>query len=155
MLKQLSPSGSVKCGGYIPRRFASRNISTAIHSCILLCSCSWLVISRSGFCSTVQPVYFCFGARPPNAAFATKRAKKKALRILSFLTLKLREEAKKIEHFPKFQRWMKKTNIFKCKPLEVHFTIRNSLVLPRTATTSNQYPVRPSCWVSKRLWFNL
>ena len=27
LLKQLSPSGSVKSGGYIPRRFASRYIS--------------------------------------------------------------------------------------------------------------------------------
>ena len=31
ILKQLSPSGSVKSGGYIPRRFASLYISTAIH----------------------------------------------------------------------------------------------------------------------------
>ena len=31
ILKQLSPSGSVKSGGYIPRRFASRYISTTIH----------------------------------------------------------------------------------------------------------------------------
>ena len=31
ILKQLSPSGSVKSGGYIPRRFASRCISTTIH----------------------------------------------------------------------------------------------------------------------------
>ena len=28
---QLSPSGSVKSGGYIPRDFASRYISTTIH----------------------------------------------------------------------------------------------------------------------------
>ena len=31
VLKQLSPSGSVKSAGYIPRRFASRYISTTIH----------------------------------------------------------------------------------------------------------------------------
>ena len=31
ILKQLSPSGSVKSGGYIARRFASRYISTTIH----------------------------------------------------------------------------------------------------------------------------
>ena len=74
--------------------------------------------------ATVQSVYFCFGARPANSKFATKTAKKK-VRILSFFTLKLPEEAEKIEIFPKFQRWMKKTNIFKCKPPEVHFTIRN------------------------------
>ena len=29
--KQVSPSGSVKSGGYIPRRFASRYITTTIH----------------------------------------------------------------------------------------------------------------------------
>ena len=31
ILKQLSPSGSVKSGGYIPRRFMSQYISTTIH----------------------------------------------------------------------------------------------------------------------------
>ena len=31
ILKQLSPSGSVKSGGYISRRFVSRYISTTIH----------------------------------------------------------------------------------------------------------------------------
>ena len=76
---------------------------------------------------------------------------------------------------------MEKTNIFKCKPPEVHFTIRDrvpynklltnlacssrtgeywpsvvfvwtSLRSVCTATTSGQYsPVRPSCSVSKRL----
>ena len=69
---------------------------------------------------------------------------------------------------------MKKTNIFKCKPPEVHFTIRNrvpynklltnitfssrtgehlpSVVFVRTSLRSGQYsPVRPSRSVSKRL----
>ena len=31
ILKQLSPSGSVKSGGYVAWRFASRYISTTIH----------------------------------------------------------------------------------------------------------------------------
>ena len=48
---------------------------------------------------------------------------RKKVRIMSFFTLKLSVEAKKIEIFPKFQRQMEKTNIFKCKPPEVHFTI--------------------------------
>ena len=52
---------------------------------------------------TVQSVYFCFGAKPANSKFATKTAKKK-MWIMSFFTLKLSEEAKKIEIFPKFQR---------------------------------------------------
>ena len=72
---------------------------------------------------TVQSVYFCFGAKPANSTFATKATKKS--RKLSFFTLKLPAEAKKIKIFPKFQRLMKKTNIFKCKPPEVHFTLRN------------------------------
>ena len=61
---------------------------------------------------TVQSAYFCFGVNPAKSKFATKTGKKK-VRILSFFTLKLPEEAEKIEIFPKFQRWMKKTNIFK------------------------------------------
>ena len=53
------------------------------------------------------------------------KQRKKRVWILSFFKLKLPEEAKKIKIFPKFQRWMKQTNIFKCKPAEVHFTIGN------------------------------
>ena len=103
---------------------------------------------------------------------------------MSFFASKLSEEAKKIENFPKFQRYMEKTNTFKCKPPEVHFTIRNRVPYhklptnlacssrtgnigprlfsyrPRCARsilpqTSGQYsPVRPSCSVSKRLVFH-
>ena len=81
----------------------------------------------------VQSVYFCFGAKMANSKFATKTAKKKVW-ILSFFTLKLPEEAEKIEIFPKFQRWMEKTNIFKCKPPEVHFTIRNRVAYNKQLT---------------------
>ena len=59
---------------------------------------------------TVQSVYFCFGAKPANSTFATKTAKKSVK--LSFFTLKRPAEVKKIEIFPKFQRWMKRTIIF-------------------------------------------
>ena len=45
--------------------------------------------------------------------------------IMSFFASKLSEEAKKIENFPKFQRYMEETNTFKCKPPEVYFTVRN------------------------------
>ena len=51
---------------------------------------------------TVQSVYFCFGPKPANSKFATKQRKK--VLIMSFFTLKLSEENKKIENFPKFQR---------------------------------------------------
>ena len=47
---------------------------------------------------TVQDVYFCFAAKPPNSKFATT-------------TAKLPEKATKIEVLLRFQRWMKKTNI--------------------------------------------
>ena len=58
---------------------------------------------------TVQALYFCFGAKLANSKFATKQ-RKKAVNIV-ILHSELPEEAKKIEIFPKFQRWMKKTNI--------------------------------------------
>ena len=48
---------------------------------------------------TVQPVYFCFGAKPANSKFPTKSAKKKTVNMV-----KLPEKAKKIEIFPKSQR---------------------------------------------------
>ena len=90
------------------------------------------------------------------------------------------EEAKKFKFFRNFKD-VEKTNIFKCKPPEMHFTIKNrvpynklltnlacssrtgeywpsvvfvrtSLCSVRTATTSGQYsPVRPLRSVSKRL----
>ena len=53
---------------------------------------------------TVQSVYFCFEAKLANSKFATKPAKKKKVGIMSFFTLKLSEEAKKIEIFLKFPR---------------------------------------------------
>ena len=46
---------------------------------------------------TVQPVYFCFGVKPANSKFGTKTAKKKYEYCESFFTVKLPEEAKKIE----------------------------------------------------------
>ena len=45
---------------------------------------------------TVKSVNFCFGAKPPNSKFATKTTKKKVWK-LSFFTLKLLADAKKIE----------------------------------------------------------
>ena len=57
--------------------------------------------------------------------------------MLSLFTMKLPEEAsKKIDISPKFQRWMKKMNIFKCKSLELHFTIRNRV--PYNKQLTNQ-----------------
>ena len=89
----------------------------------------WLVLSRSGFCSTDRfhgnsPIRV-FLLWSEAGKFKICNQNRKKVWILTFFTLKLPQEADKIEIFPKFQRWMKKTNIFKCKPLAVHFTIRN------------------------------
>ena len=103
----------------------------------------WLVLSRSWFCSTdcfhgngaIRVFFGLFPWKRCNPCiFVLERSQqiqnlqpkqRKKLWILSFFALKLPEEAEKIEIFPKFQRWMKKTNIFKYKPPAVHFTIRN------------------------------
>ena len=90
----------------------------------------WLVLSRSWFCSTdcfhgngAIRVFLFWSEASKFKNLQPKQRKK--LWILSFFAFKLPEEAEKIEIFPKFQRWMKKTNIFKYKPPAVHFTIRN------------------------------
>ena len=88
-----------------------------------LCS-EWFFLGQDFAVHGNGPIrVFLFGAKPAISKFATKTAEKKS--ILSFFTLKLPEVAEKIEIFPKFQRWMKKTSIFKCNPPEVHFAIRN------------------------------
>ena len=45
---------------------------------------------------TIQSVYFCFGAKPPNSKFATKTAKKKSVNIV---ILHIETTAKKTEIF--------------------------------------------------------
>ena len=66
-----------------------------------LCS-DWFFLSQDFEVQTismemVQPMNFCFGAKPANSKFATKTAKKKKLWTLSFFTVKLPEEAKNTE----------------------------------------------------------
>ena len=51
-----------------------------------LCS-DWLFLGQDFAIWTVsmemvQPVYFCFGAKPANSKFATKRAKKKTVNVV-------------------------------------------------------------------------
>ena len=74
--------------------------------CFFLCQ-DFAVLTIS--METIQSVYFRFGAKLP-------------------------EEAKKTEIFPKFQRRMERTNIFKCNSLEVHFTIRNRVPYNKQVT---------------------
>ena len=59
---------------------------------------------------------------------------------MSFFTLKLLEEAKKIEIFAKFQRLMEKTNIFMYKPPEVHFTITHRVPYNKLLTNRARGP---------------
>ena len=93
----------------------------------------WLVLSRSGFCSTDHfhgngPIrVFLFWSKAGKFNVCNQDSENKVWK-LSFFALKLPAEAKKIELFPKFQRWMKnrrRWTFFKCKSPEVHFTIRN------------------------------
>ena len=97
----------------------------------------------------VQSLYFCFEAKPANSKFATKTVKKKVW-ITSFFALKLSEEAKKVEIFPKFQRYKEKTKIFKCKPPELHYTIRNRVpynkLLTNLACSSRTGEYWPCAW---------
>ena len=129
---------------------------------------------------TVQSVYFCFGAKPANSKFTTKTAKKKYENCHSS-HWNYQQELKRLKFFRNFKDKRRRQTFFKCKPPEVHFTIRNrvpynkllanraclgrtgeywpSVVFERTwlrsvrtVTTSGQYsPVRPSRSVSKRL----
>ena len=77
----------------------------------------WLVLSQSGFCSTGcflgnGPIcVFLFWSKAGKFKICNQDSEKNVWK-LSFFTLKLPAEARKIEIFPKFQRWMKKTNIF-------------------------------------------
>ena len=129
---------------------------------------------------TVQSVYFCFGPKPANSKFATKKAKKKCENCHSS-HWNYQQKLKRLKFFRNFKDWWRRRTFFKCKPPEVHFAIRNrvpynklltnrvysgrtgeywpslvfvrtSLRSGRTVTTSGQYsPVRPSRSVSKRL----
>ena len=129
---------------------------------------------------TVQSVYFCFGAKPANSTFATKTAEKKGENCHSSHR-NYQQKLKRLTFFPNFKDGWRRRTFVKCKPPEVHFTIRNrvpynklltnracsgcsgeywplvvfvltTLCLVHIVTTSGQYsPVRPSCSVSKRL----
>ena len=128
---------------------------------------------------TVQSVYFCFGAKPPNSMFATKTVKK--CENCHSSRWNYQQKLKRLKFFRNFTDGWRRRTFFKCKPPEVHFTMRNRVpynklltnrpcsgstgeywppvVFVRTecsevrpVTTSGQYsPVWPSSLVSKRL----
>ena len=92
-----------------------------------------LVLSRSGFCSTDRfhgngpTCVFLFWSEAGKFKICYQNSEKKETVNIVILHIEATRRSKKIEIFPKFQRWMKKTNIRKCKPPEVHFTIRNRM----------------------------
>jgi len=128
---------------------------------------------RTVFMETVQTVYFCFGAKPAKSKFATKMAKKKCENC-HCSHWNYQQKLKRLKFFRNFKDGWRRRTFFKCKPTEVHFTIRNRVPYNKLLTnracsgrtgecwpsvvfvqTSGQYsPVRPSCTVSKRLIFS-
>ena len=125
---------------------------------------------------TVQAVYFCFGAKPANSKLATKTAKNKCENDHSS-HWNYQQKLKRLKFFQTFEDGWRRQTFFKCKPPEVHITIRNRVSCNKlltnqaclgrtreywplvvfvrsvhTVTTLGQYsPVRPSGSVSKRL----
>ena len=125
---------------------------------------------------------FLFWSKAAHSKFATKTTKKKCENCHSS-HWNCQQKLKRLNFFRNFKDGWRRRTFFKCKPREVHFTIRNrvpynklitnrassgrtgehwpsvvfvrtSLRLVRTVTTSGQYsPVRPSRSVSKRLIF--
>jgi len=75
---------------------------------------------------TVQSLYFCFGAKLANSKFATKTAKKKCENCYSS-PWKYRQKLKRLKFFRNFKDGWRRWTFFKCKPPEVHFTIRNKV----------------------------
>ena len=73
---------------------------------------------------TVQSVYFCFGAKPANSTFATKTAKKKYENCHSS-HWNYQQKLKRLKCFRNFKDGWRRRTFFKCKPPEVHFSIRN------------------------------
>ena len=144
----------------------------------------WLVLSRSGFCSTDRfhgngPIrVFLFWSKAGKFNICNQDSKKKVCHSSHW---NYQQKLKRLEFFRNFKDGWRRRSFFKCKPPEVHFTIRNrvpynklltnracsgrtreywpllvfvwtSLRSVRTVATSGQYsPVWPSRSVSKRL----
>ena len=132
---------------------------------------------------TVQSVYFCFEAG--KFKICNKDSEKKKCENCHSSHWNYQQKPKRLKFFRNFKDGWRRRTFFKCKPSEVHFTIRKrvpynklltnracsgrtgeywpsvvfvrtSLRSVRTVTTSGQYyPVRPSRSVSKRLVFML
>ena len=81
----------------------------------------------------VQSEYFCFGAKPPNSKFATKTAKKCENCHSSHWNYQ--QKLKRLKFFRNFKDGWRRRTFFKCKPPEVHLTIRNGVPYNKLLTT--------------------
>ena len=150
-----------------------------------------LVLSRSGFCSTDRfhgngPIrVFLFWSKAGKFNICSQDSEKKKCENCHSPHWNYQQKLKRLNFFRNFKDGWRRQTFFKCKPPEVHFTIRNrvpynklltnracsgrtgeywpsvvfvrtSLRSVRTVTTSGQYsPVQPSRSVSKRLVLHL
>ena len=122
----------------------------------------WLVLSRSGFCSTDRfyrngPIcVFVFWSKAGKFNICNQDSKKKVWK-LSFFTLKLsaQQKLKRLTFFWNFKDGWRRRTFFKCKPLEVHFTIRNRVPYSKLLTNQAYLGCTGEYWplhlVSKRL----
>ena len=93
-----------------------------------LCS-DWFLLGqdfavRTVSMETVQCVYFCFGAKPANSTFATRTVKKKCETCHSS-HWNYQHKLERLTFFRNSKDGWGRRKFFKCKPPEVHFTIRN------------------------------
>ena len=96
----------------------------------------WLPLSQSGFYSTDRfhgnsSIHvFLFWREAGKFKICNQTAKKS----VNIVILHIETTRRSLKDWN--QRWMEKMNIFKCKPLEVHFTIRNRV--PYNKQLTNQ-----------------
>ena len=69
---------------------------------------------------TVQSVYFCFEAKPANSKFAKKKCENCHSPHWNY-----QQKLKRLKFFRNFKDGWRRRTLFRCKPPEVHFIIRN------------------------------
>jgi len=94
----------------------------------------------------VQSEYFCFGAKPPNSKFATKTAKKCENCHSSHWNYQ--QKLKRLKFFRNFKDGWRRRTFFKCKPPEVHLTIRNGVPynIPQYGPCTQLVLTLKHCW---------
>ena len=112
-----------------------------------------LVLSRSGFCSTDRfhgngPIHvFLFWSKAGKFNICNSDSEKKNCEICHSSHWNYQQKLKRLNFLRNFKDWSRRWTFFKCKPPEVHFTIRNRV--PYNKLLTNR-----ACSVSKRLLSN-